>query len=153
MMYRHMKNRRWAAGLMLGLGLAAGAATAQTSLKLAYALSTSSHYGAGAKAFASALEKDGNYTIEAFPNSALGGERYREDIGNATEEEIAQAAHDTIPHVAPLFWSFRLMVGLGFYFIAFFALAFWLASRQQLDRYRGFLKLAFWSLPLPWVSI
>lgn len=75
MMYRHMKNRLLAAGLMLGLGLAAGAATAQTSLKLAYALSTSSHYGAGAKAFASALEKDGNYTIEAFPNSALGGER------------------------------------------------------------------------------
>ena len=67
--------------------------------------------------------------------------------------KIAQAAHDTIPHVAPLFWSFRLMVGLGFYFIAFFALAFWLASRQQLDRYRGFLKLAFWSLPLPWVAI
>ena len=79
--------------------------------------------------------------------------RYREDIGNATEAQIAQAAHDTIPHVAPLFWSFRLMVGLGFYFIAFFALAFWLASRQQLDRYRGFLKLAFWSLPLPWVAI
>ncbi len=79
--------------------------------------------------------------------------RYREDIGNATEEEIARAAHDTIPHVAPLFWSFRLMVGLGFYFIAFFALAFWLASKQRLDRHRWFLKLAFWSLPLPWVAI
>ena len=46
-----------------------------------------------------------------------------------------------------------LMVGLGFYFIAFFALAFWLASRQQLDRYRWFLKVAFWSLPLPWLAI
>ena len=79
--------------------------------------------------------------------------RYREDIGNATEEEIVRAAHDTVPHVAPLFWSFRLMAGLGFYFIAFFAVAFYLASRQRLDRYRWFLKVAFWSLPLPWLAI
>ena len=45
----------------------------------------------------------------------------------------------------------RLRDGAGA--AGFFALAFWLASRQQLDRYRWFLKLAFWSLPLPWVAI
>lgn len=79
--------------------------------------------------------------------------RYREDIGNATEQEIARAAADTIPRVAPLFWSFRLMAGIGFYFIAFFALAFWLATVQKLDHYRWFLKLALYSLPLPWLAI
>jgi len=79
--------------------------------------------------------------------------RYREDIGNATEQEIVQAAGDTVPRVAPLFWSFRLMAGLGFYFIAFFAAAFWLASTQRLDKYRWFLKLAFYSLPLPWLAV
>jgi len=79
--------------------------------------------------------------------------RYREDISNATEEEIVRASMDTIPHVAPLFWSFRLMVGVGFYFIVFFAFAFWLASTQQLDRRRWFLKVAFYSLPLPWLAI
>ena len=79
--------------------------------------------------------------------------RYREDISNATEEEIAKAAFDTVPRVAPLFWSFRTMVGLGFYFIGFFALAFWLATTQRLDKYKWFLKLAFYSLPLPWVAI
>jgi cytochrome d ubiquinol oxidase subunit I len=55
--------------------------------------------------------------------------------------------------VAPLFWSFRLMVGVGFYFILFFATAFWFASTQQLDKRRWFLKLAFYSLPLPWLAI
>jgi cytochrome d ubiquinol oxidase subunit I len=79
--------------------------------------------------------------------------RYREDIGNATEQEITKAAADTIPRVAPLFWSFRLMAGVGFYFIAFFALAFWLATVQKLDKHRWFLKVALWSLPLPWLAI
>ncbi|NYT58537.1 TRAP transporter substrate-binding protein DctP [Alcaligenaceae bacterium] len=54
---------------------AAAPVSAATNLKMAYALSTSSHYGAGADAFAKALEGDGNFTIEQFPNSALGGER------------------------------------------------------------------------------
>ncbi len=78
--------------------------------------------------------------------------RYREDITNATEEEVSLAALDTVPRVAPLFWTFRLMVGLGFYFIAFFAFAFWLASTSRLGEKRWFLKLALYSLPLPWIA-
>lgn len=64
---------------MLALSVAglfvAGPALAQINLKMAYALSVDSHYGAGAKAFAESIERDGNYTVEQFPNSALGGER------------------------------------------------------------------------------
>lgn len=78
--------------------------------------------------------------------------RYREDIEQANDAEIAQAAFDTVPQVAPLFWSFRIMVGLGFYFIAFFAAAFWLASRSAFEKNRWFLHMALWSLPLPWIA-
>ncbi len=74
MLCKRMKNGLLAAALTLGLTMAATAG-AQTTLKLAYALSTSSNYGAGAKALAQTLEKGGQYKIEAFPNSALGGER------------------------------------------------------------------------------
>ena len=42
--------------------------------------------------------------------------------------------------------------GSGFWFIALFAAAFWLSARQRLDRYRWFLRVAFWSLPLPWIA-
>ncbi|WP_285772628.1 cytochrome ubiquinol oxidase subunit I, partial [Rhizobium dioscoreae] len=38
--------------------------------------------------------------------------RYVDDPRQATEEQIAQAARDTIPNVPTLFWSFRIMVGL-----------------------------------------
>lgn len=63
------------------------------------------------------------------------------------------AAWDTVPQVAPLFWTFRIMVGLGVFFIVMMATFFYLSSRRQLDRYRWLLKLAVWSIPLPWVAI
>ena len=78
--------------------------------------------------------------------------KIRPDIANATPDEVMQAAWSTVPAVSPLFWSFRIMVGLGLYFIALFAGAFVLASKRQLIRYRSFLWLALLSLPLPWVA-
>jgi cytochrome bd ubiquinol oxidase subunit I len=77
--------------------------------------------------------------------------RYRPDIENATDAQVHQAALSTIPNVPVLFWSFRFMVGLGFYFVLLFATAFYLASRRMLER-AWFLRLALWSLPLPWIA-
>ncbi|WP_062217965.1 cytochrome ubiquinol oxidase subunit I [Aureimonas sp. D3] len=79
--------------------------------------------------------------------------RYREDVVNATPEEITQAAFDTVPGVAPLFWSFRLMVVIGFYLIAFFATAFWRASKHRIGTNRALLWIALLSLPTPWIAI
>jgi cytochrome d ubiquinol oxidase subunit I len=76
----------------------------------------------------------------------------RPDIENATEAEIAQAADSTIPNVPVLFWSFRFMVGLGLWFIALFAIAFWLSARRRLDRHHWFLRAALCTLPLPWIA-
>jgi cytochrome bd ubiquinol oxidase subunit I len=78
--------------------------------------------------------------------------QYRPDIENATEDQIAQAAATTIPNVPVLFWSFRFMVAIGFWFIALFAVAFWFSARLELDRHQWFLKAALFSLPLPWIA-
>jgi len=78
--------------------------------------------------------------------------RQRTDIENATEAQIAMAAASTIPNVPVLFWSFRVMVGLGFFFIALFATAFWFSARLELDKHRWFLRVASVSLPLPWIA-
>ena len=43
------------------------------------------------------------------------------------------------------------MVGLGFYFIALFALIFWDASNRNFSR-RWLLHVTLWSLPLPWIA-
>ncbi|HEY0125408.1 MAG TPA: cytochrome ubiquinol oxidase subunit I [Rhizobium sp.] len=79
--------------------------------------------------------------------------RYVDDPRQATEEQITQAARDTIPHVPTLFWSFRIMVGLGMFFILLTAVFFWLSARRQLDRYPLLLRIAVFAIPLPWVAI
>lgn len=77
---------------------------------------------------------------------------YLDDPRQATEEQIAKAAWDTVPQVAPLFWSFRVMVGLGMFFIVLTATFFWLSARRRLDAYPWLLKVAVWSIPLPWIA-
>jgi cytochrome d ubiquinol oxidase subunit I len=78
--------------------------------------------------------------------------KIRPDVTKATNDEIQQAAWSTVPPVSPLFWTFRIMAGLGFFFIGLFAVAFYLASRRWLQKYPLFLRLALWSLPLPWIA-
>jgi len=77
--------------------------------------------------------------------------RYIADPRKADDPTIARAASDTIPGVLPLFWAFRIMVGLGFYFIALFAVVFWFTSRRDFSQ-RWLLRLCLLTLPLPWVS-
>ena len=79
--------------------------------------------------------------------------RFTDKPGAATPQQIDDAAWSTVPNVPVLFWCFRLMVGLGLYFIALFAAAFYLATRHRFDRHPKFLKLAVYSLPLPWIAI
>jgi cytochrome bd ubiquinol oxidase subunit I len=94
-------------------------------------------------------------TVEAHSHNlgyALLLKKIRPDIENATPADIVLAAQSTIPDVPVLFWAFRTMVGLAFWFLLLFAVAFWLSARRRLDRYRIFLYAAAVSLPLPWVA-
>jgi cytochrome bd ubiquinol oxidase subunit I len=79
--------------------------------------------------------------------------RFTDNPAAATPKQIDAAAWSTVPNVPVLFWCFRLMVGLGLYFIVLFATAFYLATRHRFERHPKFLKLAFFSLPLPWIAI
>ena len=78
--------------------------------------------------------------------------KYTTNVVDATPEQIRSAVADTIPQVAPLFWSFRLMVGLGLWFLFVFASAFYLIARRRLYRNRWIMHLALWSIPLPWLA-
>jgi len=78
--------------------------------------------------------------------------RYVQDPAAATAQQIDAAAWSTVPNVLVLFWSFRVMVAIGFFLIALFATAFYLSSRHRLRPTRWFLHVAFWSLPLPWIA-
>jgi cytochrome bd ubiquinol oxidase subunit I len=78
--------------------------------------------------------------------------RYLSDPTKATPEQIERAAWSTVPDVPVLFWCFRIMVALGFFFIALFATAFYFSSRHRFEQHRGFLRIALYSLPLPWIA-
>jgi len=78
--------------------------------------------------------------------------KYVDDPAQATAEQIDRAAWDTVPAVGPMFWTFRAMVALGLFFIGLFVVGFVLAARRRLAGSPGFLRVAFWALPLPWIA-
>ncbi len=78
--------------------------------------------------------------------------KYTPNVVDATRTDIEAAAADTIPQVAPLFWAFRVMVGLGLWFLFIFSAAFLVVARRTLPRHRWLMRLALWSIPLPWIA-
>jgi cytochrome d ubiquinol oxidase subunit I len=78
--------------------------------------------------------------------------RYVDDPRTATEAQIKMAADDTVPGVAPLFWAFRLMVALGFSFIAVMAYFFYRASFRNMQFPRWSLYAAVAIIPTPWIA-
>lgn len=78
--------------------------------------------------------------------------KYTEKVTDASDDQINMAANDLAPKVMPLFFSFRIMVACGLFFIFLFATGFYLSIRRRLHTTRWYWKLAFWSLPLPWVA-
>ncbi|GGY20562.1 cytochrome ubiquinol oxidase subunit I [Paludibacterium paludis] len=78
---------------------------------------------------------------------------YTTRVVDASEAQIRAAVEDTIPMVAPIFFSFRIMVGLGLLFLFIFATSAWFLWRRNLAPQRWLLRLAVVSIPLPWVAI
>jgi cytochrome d ubiquinol oxidase subunit I len=77
---------------------------------------------------------------------------YAPDVVNATEEQIQMAVADSIPSVAPMFWSFRIMVGCGIAMLFIFLYAFYQSARNRIGENKLFLKICLYSLPLPWIA-
>ena len=78
--------------------------------------------------------------------------KYTPTVSNASDDQINQAANDLKPKVLPLFFSFRIMVACGLFFIFLFACGFYLSIHRRMHTTRWYLHLAFWSLPLPWIA-
>ncbi|NII09782.1 cytochrome ubiquinol oxidase subunit I [Oleiagrimonas sp. C23AA] len=79
-------------------------------------------------------------------------QRYAPDVSQATPAQIQKAAKDSIPEVAPVFWSFRIMVALGLAMLAFFVMAVIYTMRNNVQHKRWFLKIAVWMIPVPFLA-
>ena len=78
--------------------------------------------------------------------------RYMDDPSQATEEQIRMAVKDSIPEVAPLFWSFRVMVAAGFWMLALMILGCYFNAKRVIQEKRWLLRLFLWSIPVPWIA-
>ena len=78
--------------------------------------------------------------------------RYLDDPREATEEQITQAAMDTIPPVLPIFFSFRVMVGIGLLLILTTGYFFFVSSFRGGRYPRLALRAAVLMIPLPWIA-
>jgi cytochrome d ubiquinol oxidase subunit I len=78
--------------------------------------------------------------------------KYTANVAQATPEMIQQAVDSTIPRVAPLFWSFRIMVGLGFLFLVLFSLALFYSIKGNFIEKKWLLRWALWFIPMPWIA-
>ncbi|CAH7152027.1 cytochrome bd-I ubiquinol oxidase subunit I [Vibrio chagasii] len=78
--------------------------------------------------------------------------KYSDNVVDATESQIKQAAKDTIPTVAPLFWSFRIMVVCGVLMFVIIGLSFVQICRRKIGTNRWQLKATLCAIPLPWIA-
>ncbi len=78
--------------------------------------------------------------------------KYTDKVVDADAAMIEKAANDTIPNVAPLFWTFRIMVACGMVMLFIFAMAFYYCATRVADQKRWLMKMAVWCIPLPWIA-
>jgi cytochrome d ubiquinol oxidase subunit I len=78
--------------------------------------------------------------------------KYTDNVTDATDEQIKAAARHSVPKVAPMFWSFRVMVGCGFAMLLLFMVSFYQCAKRQEHKKKWLQWWAMLSLPLPWIA-
>jgi len=79
--------------------------------------------------------------------------QYIDDPLKASDAMITRAAEHTVPQVAPLFWTFRIMVLIGFLLVLLLMYALISARRGSVWRKRWLLRCAVWAIPLPFIGV
>ncbi len=59
---------------------------------------------------------------------------------------------DYVPPVAPLFWSFRIMVAAGTWLVLMAVLAIYFYRKKTLEGHTWFLKALIWTIPIPYLA-
>lgn len=77
---------------------------------------------------------------------------FTNDMNHVTSKQIDEAVNYSIPNVAPIFFSFRIMVACGFIMLIVFAASFYQNARRRIGQNRLFLRIVMCCLPLPWIA-
>lgn len=68
------------------------------------------------------------------------------------EAEKAYGPGNYIPPVTPLYWAFRIMVGVGTLLVLMVLLALYFYKTKRLEKNTWFLKALIWMIPLPYIA-
>ncbi|ATO32232.1 Cytochrome bd-I ubiquinol oxidase subunit 1 [Dickeya dianthicola] len=79
--------------------------------------------------------------------------RYTPNVADASDAQIKQAVKDSIPRVAPLYFSFRIMVACGVLMLLIIGLSFWTVLRNKIGQKRWLHRVALYGIPLPWIAV
>ncbi|WP_304162868.1 cytochrome ubiquinol oxidase subunit I [Lonsdalea britannica] len=79
--------------------------------------------------------------------------RYTPQVSDASEAQIQLAVKDSIPHVAPLYFSFRIMVACGILMLIIIGLSFWTVLRNKIGQRKWLHRAALYGIPLPWIAV
>ena len=63
-----------------------------------------------------------------------------------------QSRNDLIPPVSLVYWAFRVMVGLGAFFLLLMTAILWFECRQTLVQKRWLQHIALWTMPLIYIA-
>lgn len=78
--------------------------------------------------------------------------RYTNNIAAATPAQITEAATDTLPNVFALFWTFRIMIGLGFLLFFGFAISLIYSFCHKKSTPKWLLYWMLYSIPFPFIA-
>ncbi|UXZ04472.1 cytochrome ubiquinol oxidase subunit I [Moraxella nasicaprae] len=79
--------------------------------------------------------------------------KYTDDMSQVTPQMIAQAVDDSIPGVTPMFWTFRVMVGMGMLMLTLYALCLFFVLKGNFAHKKWLLRFALMMIPAPWIAI
>jgi cytochrome bd ubiquinol oxidase subunit I len=153
-------------GLSMALGLLAVLAPAQLILGDLHGLNTLEHQPAKVAAMEGHWETQAGAPLLLFalPDQEAATNRYALGIPKLGSLILTHEAEGTVrglkewppedrPYVPIVFWSFRLMVGLGLLMLALAALSLWLRRGGRMSETHWFLKLCIAMSPAGFVAI
>ena len=107
--------------------------------------------------------ENGRMAIDALKNYHVAIEKKDDTLASQALQTLQQnfadfgygylrSPYDAIPPISLVFYSFRIMVGLGLLFVLLFALSWWYAKKRKFDKFRIIPYLAIVCVPLAYVA-
>jgi cytochrome bd ubiquinol oxidase subunit I len=95
---------------------------------------------------------NGNEAVANALRDELTSEQFKKDYFRYFGYGYFTDVNDLIPNIPLTFYSFHIMVALGFLFVAFFAFALFLLFKKDITRWRWFLRFAVLAIPLAYIA-